>query len=99
MNYQIKYLKDNLIMLAFYNFLDEKSFCYTTATARKVSKYGVIFGSYFSVFGLNTGKYGPELTPYFDTFHALCSLWQLFFFPYIPYTSSMDKMIGPFDIF
>ena len=22
-------------------------------------------------FGLNTGKYGPEITPYLDTFHAV----------------------------
>ena len=33
-------------------------------TAWKVSKYGVVSGPYFSVFGLNTGKYGPEITPY-----------------------------------
>ena len=29
-------------------------------TAWKVSKYGVTSGSCFPVFGLNTGKYGPE---------------------------------------
>ena len=40
-------------------------------TAWKVSKYGVISGPYFPVFGLNTGKYGPEITPYLDTFHAV----------------------------
>ena len=34
-------------------------------------KYGVISGPYFLVFGLNTGKYGPEITPYLDTFHAV----------------------------
>ena len=32
-------------------------------------------GPYFPVFGLNmerySGKYGPEKTPYFDTFHAV----------------------------
>ena len=39
-------------------------------TAWKVSKCGVISGPYFPVFGLNTGKYGPEITPYFDTFHT-----------------------------
>ena len=33
-------------------------------TAWKVSKYGVISGP-------NTGKYGPEITPYLDTFHAV----------------------------
>ena len=27
--------------------------------------------SIFSVFGLNTKKYGPEITPYLDTFHAV----------------------------
>ena len=54
-------------------------------TAWKVSKYGIISGPYFPVFGLNTeiyeantsvfspnaGKYGPEITPYLDTFHAV----------------------------
>ena len=62
----------------------------------KVSKYRVISGPYFHVFGLflysgpyfpvftfplfsrifsvfspNTGKYGPEIIPYLDTFHTL----------------------------
>ena len=53
------------------------------STAWKVSKYGVISGPYFPVFGLNTGKiiqekfslntgkYGPEITAYLDTFHAV----------------------------
>ena len=48
-----------------------------------MSKYRVISGRYFPVFGLNTeiyfensvfspntGKYGPEITPHLDTFHA-----------------------------
>ena len=35
---------------------------------RKLSKYRVIFGPYFSP---NIGKYGPETTPYLDTFHAV----------------------------
>ena len=35
-----------------------------------MSKYGVFPGPYFPIFGLNTGKYGPEKTPYLDTFHA-----------------------------
>ena len=34
--------------------------------AQKVSKYGVFSGPYFPVFGLNTGKYGPEKTPYLE---------------------------------
>ena len=49
-----------------------------------MSKYGVISGSCSPVFGVNTeiyeqvfifspntGKYGPEITPYLDTFHAV----------------------------
>ena len=39
-------------------------------------KYEVIFGPYFPVLGLNTEiygveKHGQEITPYFDTFHAV----------------------------
>ena len=33
--------------------------------------YGVFSGPYFPVFSLNTGKYGPEKTPYLDTLHAV----------------------------
>ena len=29
------------------------------STAWKLSKYGVFSGTYFPLFGLNTGKYGP----------------------------------------
>ena len=36
----------------------------------KVFKYAVFSGLYFPAFGLNTGKYGPEKTPYLDTFHT-----------------------------
>ena len=36
-----------------------------------MSKYGVISGPYFPVFGLNTGKYGPEITLYLGTSHAV----------------------------
>ena len=54
-------------------------------TAWKVSKYGVYSGPYFPAFGLNTeryfvfspnaGKYGPEKTPYLDTFScSVCTL-------------------------
>ena len=54
---------------------------------RKVSKYGVISGTHFPLFGLNTeiysvisvfslnaGKWRSERTPYLDTFHARVSL-------------------------
>ena len=36
-----------------------------------MSKDGVVSGPYFPVFGLNTGKYELEITPYLDTFHAV----------------------------
>ena len=45
-------------------------------TAWKVSKYGVMSGSYFPVFWLNAGKYGPKITRYVDTFHAVTSYSQ-----------------------
>ena len=35
---------------------------------------GVFSGPYFPVFGLNTGKYGPEKTPYLGTFHGVLIL-------------------------
>ena len=38
--------------------------------APHVSKHGVISGPYFPVFGQNTGQYGPEITWYFDSYHA-----------------------------
>ena len=40
-------------------------------TAWKVSKYGVISGTYFPVFSPNAGRCGPEKTPYLDTFHEV----------------------------
>ena len=40
-------------------------------TAWKMSKYGVFSGPYYPVFGINTGKYGPEKAPYLNTFHAV----------------------------
>ena len=42
-----------------------------------MSKDGVFSGPYFPVFGINsvfssnTGLYGPEKTPYLDTFYAV----------------------------
>ena len=36
-------------------------------------KYRVFSGPHFLVFRLNIRKYGPENTPYLDTFHALKS--------------------------
>ena len=53
-------------------------------------KYGVISGPHFPVFGLNTeryspntGKYGPEITPFLDTFHAVIGLVEAALWPKI----------------
>ena len=37
----------------------------------KCSNTEFFSGPYFPVFSPNTGKYGPEKTPYVDTFHAM----------------------------
>ena len=42
-------------------------------TSRKVSRYGVFSAPYFPVFGLNSGKYGPEETLYRSS-HRMCSV-------------------------
>ena len=42
-----------------------------------MSQQVVISGLYFPVFGLNMGKYGPEVAPYLDTFHAVFSYLDL----------------------
>ena len=47
-------------------------------TAWKVSKYGVISGPNFPVFSPNTWKYGPEITPYLDIFHAVILISLLY---------------------
>ena len=36
-----------------------------------MSKYRVISGPYLPVFSPNRGRYGPEITPYLDTFHLV----------------------------
>ena len=63
--FAIKYFKLNLSLrlLSYYLF--------TNLLRKKMSKYGVYSGSYFFVFCPNTGKYGPEVTPYLETFHAV----------------------------
>ena len=43
-----------------------------------MSKYGIFSGPYFPVFGLNAGKYGPKITPYLDTFHAVELIYTFF---------------------
>ena len=50
-------------MLNLYNVLFLKLIWYTY-TVWNMSKYGVFSGP-------NAGKYGPEKTPYMDTFHEM----------------------------
>ena len=53
-------------------------------TSWKLAKYRLISGPYSPAFGLNTGKYGPEITSYLDTFHSVsgistrlkCEVWN-----------------------
>ena len=55
-----------------------------SCTTWKVSKYGLFSGPYFSVFSSNTGKYGPEKTPYLHVFHSvMISNFRLVFFPLV----------------
>ena len=42
----------------------------------KKSKYGIFSAPHFPVFRLSTGKYGPEKTPYLDSFHAVTTISQ-----------------------
>ena len=43
-----------------------------------MSRYAVNSGPYFPVLELNTGKYGPEITPYLDIFHAVLRTKKIF---------------------
>ena len=40
-------------------------------TTLKMSKYGHFFDPHFPAFSPNKEKYGPEKTPYLDTFYAV----------------------------
>ena len=62
------------------------------STVWKVSKYGVISGQYFPVFSTNTGKYGPEITSYLDTFHAE-KLWVYFQIMLRPFSWSFYQVL------
>ena len=51
-----------------------------TFTVWKVSKCGVFSCPYFLVFNPNTGKYGPEKTPYWNTFHEVFDEEQYYYY-------------------
>ena len=62
MNHFISYLRIGILQMFF--------------TAWKVSKYEVFPGPHFLVFSQNTGKHGPEKTPYLYTFHVDAFSWN-----------------------
>ena len=82
-----------LFCLIFLKYVKQHStFNHVTNSAWKVFKYGFSSGPYFPVFGLNTGKYGPEETPYLDTFQT----WPCHeFTPYISVFSPNTGKYGP----
>ena len=43
-----------------------------------LSYFGSVFSCIRSVFSPNTGKYGPEIAPYLDTFHVVEVILILF---------------------
>ena len=73
-----------------------------------MSRYGVFSGPYFPIFGLNTdiygvnlkfgrntGKYGPEKTPYLDIFYTVkISPRILFLVVHIQTLNKKLKLIG-----
>ena len=61
----------NIYIQSVYVYFSVIIFIFPLITAWKVSKYGVFSDPYFPVFSPNTGKYGPEITPYLNTFHAV----------------------------
>ena len=54
-------------------------------TVKKVSKYGVVSAPYFPVLGLNTGKYGLEITLYLGPFFAVVVVAQIKFLAHYRY--------------
>ena len=42
------------------------------------TKFLLEFFTYLSVFSPNAGKYGPEKTPYLDTFHTVSTYNNIF---------------------
>ena len=52
-----------------------------------MSKYGVFSGPYFPVFGMNTGKYGPEKT------HAVIVCTELTSYQIFQLTFNCSKSI------
>ena len=71
---------DFSFFLFFFFFLSFVLKTYSTLkrfTAWKVSKYRVISALYFPVFSPNTEIYGPEITPYLDTFHTVVPIFSI----------------------
>ena len=55
---------------------NQKKLCIWTLLMQCDLKKMSIRYSYLSVFSQNAGKYGPEKTPYLDTFHTVSNVHQ-----------------------
>ena len=63
-----------------------------TLTLREKCPIRSFFDPCFPVFGLNTGKYRPEKTPYLDTFHVVWAwAWFLEYFSFFDDIESRDS--------
>ena len=51
-------------------------------------------GAYLSVFSPNTGNYGPEITPYLDTFHAVVGILNEESCSHVPFNTEASKTIS-----
>ena len=60
-------------------------------------KSGQIRSVFWSVFSLNAGKCGPEITPYLDTFHAVVVFFVVIIYLPVCYHSVTSLHIKPFS--
>ena len=67
-------------------------------TVWRVSKYAVFSGMHFPVFRLKTEKYGPLITLYLDTFHAVHNTAELQKHSYYHMKWKFKSTIGPLKL-
>ena len=76
--------------------LRRKSFCMSIYLSishciKRGTKGEELHSVYLSVFSQNAGKYGPEKTPYLDTFHAVTVLEQYIIVGMLKIINTMQK--------
>ena len=62
-------------IFCFHENYTENTITYNDCLHSSVPNCDCVKSVQISVFSPNTGKYGPEKTPYLDTFHAVCREW------------------------